>query len=305
MPNTKFQKINLRDGRALAYAEYGDPKGTPIIHCHGVPSSRVEGDLIINSAIAAAVGARVIVPDRPGIGYSDPQAGRRIADWPDDVRDLASQLGLRRFAMLGSSGGAPYALACGLKMPEQVFAVGILGGVAPPDAPGVLTAFTTPMRMMLRLGRFAPLLLRGLFRLNLHAIKSGGARAGERMTEMMPEPDRTLFLRPEIQSGFMACFEEACRQGTSGAATDTSLISRPWGIDISEIKVPVLLWHGVRDRNVPVECGRYIAKTIPQCTPTFYPEDAHLSVPINHQQEILSALVAAGQPKPTTARNGC
>lgn len=299
MSNTNFQQITLRDGRTLAYAEYGDPAGIPIIHCHGVPSSRVEGDLIINSATAAALGARIIVPDRPGIGYSDPQAGRQIADWPDDVRDLASQLGLSRFAVLGSSGGAAYALACGLKIPENIFAIGILGGVAPPDAPGVLASFTTPMRMMFRLGQFAPLLLRGLFRLNLRAIQGGGARA-ERMAAMIPEPDRTLFQRPEILSGFMACFEEACRQGTSGAAADTSLISRSWKIDIAAIQVPALLWHGVRDRNVPVECGHYIAKTVPQCTPTFYPDDAHLSVPINHQQEILSALVAAGQPKPAT-----
>lgn len=298
MPETKVRTITLRDGRVLAYAEYGDPAGTPIIHCHGVPSSRAEADLIVNSATAAALGARVIVPDRPGIGDSDPQPGRRIADWPDDVRDLASQLGLSRFAVLGSSGGAPYALACGLKIPEQVFAVGILGGVAPPDAPGVLAAFAAPMRMMYRLGRLSPRLLRGLFWLNLRAIRGGGARAGERMAAMAPEPDRTLFQRPEIQAGFMACFEEACRQGTSGPAADVSLISRAWEIDIAVIQVPVLLWHGARDRNVPVECGRYIARTVPQCTPTFYPDDAHLSVPINHQEEILSALVTAGHQRP-------
>ncbi len=294
MSNTNFQQITLRDGRSLAYAEYGDPAGTTIIHCHGVPSSRVEGDLIINSATAAALGVRVIVPDRPGIGYSDSKPGRRIADWPDDVRDLVSQLGLRRFAVLGSSGGAPYALACGLKIPEQVFAVGILGGIAPPDTPGVLACFAMPMRIILRLGRLSPLLLRGLLRLNLSATQGGGARAGERMAAMMPEPDRTLFQRPEIQSGFMACFEEACRQGTSGPAVDVALISRSWEIDITGIQVPVLLWHGVRDGNVPVECGRYIASKVPQCTAMFYPEDAHLSVPINHQQEILSALVEAG-----------
>jgi pimeloyl-ACP methyl ester carboxylesterase len=189
-------------------------------------------------------------------------------------------------------------------IPEHVFAVGILGGTAPPDAPGVLASYTAPMRIMFRLGQFAPMLLSGLFRLNLRAIRRSGPRAGERMVAMLPEPDRTLFQKPEVQAGFMACFEEACRQGTSGPAMDVSLIARPWQIDLAAIEVPVLLWHGIRDRNVPVECGRYIASVVRRCSPVFYPDDAHLSVPINHQEEIFSALVATGRPDAAAAGNG-
>jgi pimeloyl-ACP methyl ester carboxylesterase len=202
---------------------------------------------------------------------------------------------------LGAS-AAPYALACGLMIPEQVFAVGILGGTAPSDAPGALASFTAPVRMMFHLDQLAPMLLSGLFRLNLRTIRRGGARAGERMAAMLPEPDRTLFQRPEVQAGFTACCEEACRQGTSGPAMDVSLIARSWEIYLAAIQVPVLLWHGIRDRNVPVECGRYIV--VPRCSPTFYPDDAHLSVPISHQAEIFSALVAAGRPHPAAAGNG-
>ena len=42
------QEVTLRDGRILAFAEHGNPAGQPIIYCHGVPSSRVEGDLILD-----------------------------------------------------------------------------------------------------------------------------------------------------------------------------------------------------------------------------------------------------------------
>ena len=92
-------------GASWPTPEYGSPRGLPIIHCHGTPSSRVEGDLIFNAAIAAELGVRIIVPDRPGMGRSDFQPGRRIVDWPDDVLELAAALGLDRFAVLGSSGG--------------------------------------------------------------------------------------------------------------------------------------------------------------------------------------------------------
>ena len=50
MSRSGYRGVQLRDGRTLAYAEHGSPSGLPIIYCHGVPSSRVEGDLIIASA---------------------------------------------------------------------------------------------------------------------------------------------------------------------------------------------------------------------------------------------------------------
>jgi pimeloyl-ACP methyl ester carboxylesterase len=280
----------MRDGRTLAYSEYGSPDGQPVIYCHGVPSSRVEGDLIVNVETATALGLRVIIPDRPGIGQSDARPGRKIVDWPDDVLDLAKTLGLERFAVLGSSGGAPYAAVCGARIADRVRVVGILGGIAPPDAPGVLASMPGPLRMMFLLARRAPAVLRGLYRLNLRAMQRGRERARQRMATWAPEPDRKLLERPEIGDGFMACFEEACRHGVRGAVEDTALIARPWGFDLTTIAVPVLLWHGEQDRNVPVASGRYLAGAIPRCRATFYPNDGHLSVPLSHQEEILGAL---------------
>src|SRR5262245_25637216 len=114
------REVRLRDGRIMAFSEYGSPSGQAVIWCHGVPSSRVEGDLIINNPLASALGLRVIVPDRPGIGRSTPQPARQLRDWPDDVVEFATLLGLERFSVLGSSGGGPYAIACGVKYPGRV-----------------------------------------------------------------------------------------------------------------------------------------------------------------------------------------
>ena len=81
-----------------------------------------------------------------------------------------------------------------------------------------------------------------------------------------------------------------------------SLIARPWGFDLDAMKVPVLLWHGELDRNVPVAAGRYLASVFPDCRATFYVEDAHLSVPLNHQEEILRALAGAFDDGPPDLR---
>ena len=102
MTDVGSRTVTLRDGRTLAYAEYGSPSGRPLIHCHGTPSSRVAGALIFDAAMATALDIRIIVPDRPGMGRSDFQRGRRIVDWPSDVQELTAALGLETFAVLGS-----------------------------------------------------------------------------------------------------------------------------------------------------------------------------------------------------------
>lgn len=101
--------ITLRDGRRLAYSEYGDPEGKPIFYFHGFPGSHHEVEYL-----GTAIGAlhlRIIAPDRPGFGVSDFQPGRKFGDWPSDVIELADALGIKEFAVLGASGGGPYVLA--------------------------------------------------------------------------------------------------------------------------------------------------------------------------------------------------
>ena len=290
MTHSAWREVKLRDGRTLAFNEYGSPVGRPIIHCHGAPSSRVEGDLIFDGATAAALDLRIIVPDRPGMGRSDFLQRRKVMDWPSDVVELADALGLDTFIVLGSSGGAPYALACGALIGSRARAVAVLGGLAPADTPGILASMSGQMRMMLRLGRFAPAVVRGLFRLNLNVIRRNPLRAGEQMAAWAPEPDRALFRQERVSNAFIRCFQESCRQGTRGPAFDIRLLARPWGFDLKAVKVPVLLWHGERDGNVPVACGRYLAEALPSCEAEFYENEAHLSLPLNRQGEILGTL---------------
>src|SRR5512140_2188131 len=101
------QNITLPDGRKLAYAEYGDPDGKPVIYCHGNPGSRLDPKML-DLQLLRKFHVRIIAPDRPGMGGSDFLPGRKISDWPADVTALADGLHLDRFAILGISGGGPY-----------------------------------------------------------------------------------------------------------------------------------------------------------------------------------------------------
>jgi pimeloyl-ACP methyl ester carboxylesterase len=125
------QQITLAAGRMLGYSEYGDPDGKPVFYFHGAPGSRIEWPLYDDAAWAEQYQARFYAVDRPDIGMSDFQPGRKLGDWSDDILQLANKLGLDRFAVWGYSGGGPYAAVCPLKIPSRLTKVVIVSCVGP------------------------------------------------------------------------------------------------------------------------------------------------------------------------------
>jgi pimeloyl-ACP methyl ester carboxylesterase len=82
-------------------------------------------------------------------------------------------------------------------------------------------------------------------------------------------------------------FHEAARIGLSGAIRDAILYSRAWGLHLTEITVPVSLWHGEKDRIVPPAMGRWLEANIPGCHARFYPEEGHFSLITNRMDAII------------------
>ncbi len=272
------QTLQLHDGRTLAYAEYGEPSGNVLLYFHGGADSRLEAQFLAGAAEHS--GIRLIGVDRPGMGRSHFQVGRRLLDWPDDIVELADSLQIDRFAVVGISGGGPYALACAYKIPDRLIACGTVGGEwHNRHLFSSLTQFL-PWLVMPLLGYF--------FRNEERARKSM-----LRLTPHFPAVDRNSLALPEITGLLTASFVEAFHQGAKGPAYDGMLARRPWGFELAEIPFPALyLWHGELDTDVPVAMGREIARQIAHCKATFYPHDGHISTIVNHQEEIVTTLMS-------------
>jgi pimeloyl-ACP methyl ester carboxylesterase len=120
--------ILTRDSRTLAFSIYGDPHGKPVFFFHGTPGSRLFRP---PDEITSRVGVKLICVDRPGYGNSTFQTGRRILDWPEDIVQIADNLGLDTFAVVGHSGGGPYALACAHRLSDRVSLAATLAGAGP------------------------------------------------------------------------------------------------------------------------------------------------------------------------------
>jgi pimeloyl-ACP methyl ester carboxylesterase len=105
----RLGQSTLADGRRLAWAEWGSPRGTPVLLCPGAALSRHLG---ISARAVAALGVLLISVDRLGLGASTPARGHTLADFGADVGELIELRGLGRPALIGTSQGAPFALAC-------------------------------------------------------------------------------------------------------------------------------------------------------------------------------------------------
>jgi pimeloyl-ACP methyl ester carboxylesterase len=281
------QAIRLRDGRRLGYAEWGDPGGRPLLYFHGWPGSRVEGRL--GDEAARARGVRLIALDRPGMGLSDYQPRRTLVDWPDDVLQVAAALGLDRFAVLGISGGGPYAAACAWKLSDRLTGAGIVSGLAPLDVPGVITGMSRQNRLAFQLvGRLA-VLRQVLMAKSAVSVRRQPDRILER--GVGAAVDKHYLDRPDLRRILVESLTEAYRSGSRGPAWELALYVRPWGFRVEDIRAPVHLWHGEQDANHPVTMGRYLARVIPKCQANFVPGEGHL-VFVDRLPEILAAVCA-------------
>src|SRR5436309_12512831 len=117
--------VHLCNGAVVAFQEYGDPTGTPVIFCHGWPSSRTMAQL--TDEPARSLGVRIISPDRPGISGSSLRRDRKLRDWPGLIERLVDHLDIGEFRMLAISGGAPYAYATAVALAERVRAIAVVG----------------------------------------------------------------------------------------------------------------------------------------------------------------------------------
>lgn len=279
--------IRLGDGRALGYAEYGDPAGRPVFFFQGTPSSRLVRP---DEGITRALGARLIVVDRPGFGLSDFQPGRTLLDWPNDVVQAAERLGIGRFAVVGISGGGPYVAACAFKIPARLTAAALVSSGGPVDAPGATEGMPWVRRAGAAIARQAPWLLHPLIWL-LQNPGRDPERFFERYTRHNPEADRLLLAQPEFQRMLKASYAESVRQGTRGFAWEVRLVSRSWGFRLEEISMRVHLWHGEADTSTPLAMAQYLARALPNCQATFLPDEGHFLL-FTHWHDILATLLA-------------
>lgn len=270
---TEDRLVRLRDGRRLGYAEYGDPAGRPVLFFHGLGTTRVICPP--DDGTALRYGVRLVAVDRPGIGISDRLPARRLLDWPHDVEQLADHLGIGRFAVVGWSGGGPYAAACGYLLPHRVRRVGLVSSPAPLSGVPEADYLARFHRNAARAAGRAPWMIRLAMWHWGRPQRRNPERFFDDSVAAMPGSDRVVLAEPALRLRMIANSGELYRQGGRGLYDEALVLARRWGFDPADIRVPVHIWHGELDDTVPVRMARYVAARIPGSSAIFYPDDGH------------------------------
>ena len=300
------QTVRAEDGRAIAVETWGPEDGHPVVYLHGMPGSRfgprpTTRDLHL-------YGIRLISYDRPGYAESDRLPGRHVDHAAADVAAIAAHMGIERLSVMGRSGGAPHAMACGALLPGLVENVAALVSLAPPDAEGLdwFEGMAPSNVHAFRLGHQDPDLL------HQELMKRRAAISGEpilMIRSLVPElsrEERRIVRESGVHrmmiENFDAVFgpgqgghdEKSGRAGREPVAAphddtdpaeqeslgwfdDCLSLTTPWGFDVSAIDVPVLLWHGEKDHFSPLQHFHWLSERIPRVTPIVALDTAHLS----------------------------
>ena len=280
--------IELRDGRTLSYAEYGDPNGKPILAFHGLPGSRLSWGLLPDCPIDS--GVRLIGLDRPGYGGSAPNPGRTLQSWAEDVRAFVDQKELESFCVLGVSGGGPGALACAAMMPERLKMVGVVSGAAPTNAPGVMVGLSRVNRFFFKLAWYLPGLSTFNISLVARVVRRFPNKYIDSMKRKLHQADLQVLDRQGVREMLIEDFSEALQQGAQGMIDDMRANhGEPWGFELDSISCHTKIWACEFDRSVSPAMGRYLAENIPGSELVEVRNAGHLWV-LTHLKEVTNEL---------------
>ncbi|WP_436908022.1 alpha/beta fold hydrolase [Halosimplex marinum] len=253
-------------GRRLTYAEYGASAGEPVVFLHGTPGSRRLGALVDDAAHEAET--RVLAPDRPGFGRSSDWPDREPTDAADWFAPLLSDAGVERARVVAFSGGAADALALGERRPDLVDGIDLVSGAAPPS---VAAATPRLQRVLGRLAARTPRLLGAALRGQALLAERGG-----RSTVLAQYTDDPGEIPDDAGRTVYADFLEGVGHSRNGAVTELAWVAEGWGVAPADVSVPVRLWHGDADANVPLADAERLRDRLPDADLTVLDGD-HLT----------------------------
>lgn len=276
--------LTLSDGRQLGYSEYGDSEGYPIFYFHGFPGSRLQAADFHESAVAKY--CRFFGVDRPGMGLSSLNRQHTLLSWTNDIAELADSLEISKFSIVSHSGGAPFALACGALLPTRVSHIALVSAMPPWTIPEATRDVPIGFRIINVLVRNIPGFSWLLMQLQQHVLLRPAMF--ERLIQQVPAVDGDVL---RSNDGLLIAAKEAFRQGARGAANEFRVLTKAWRFELEDVQVPISIWQGELDPQVPVSSARFFASLLPHANLRLMRKDAHQSTLYNHIEEILDTVI--------------
>jgi pimeloyl-ACP methyl ester carboxylesterase len=230
----RVEFLTLKDGRRLAWSEYGHRHGYPLLYLHREAGSRIEANLFHESASAA--GFRLIAVDRPGIGDSDYTSLRAIKDQVGDYQQLLDHLQLNHIGIISWGGGSLLAVEIAKTLCQRVSMLNLI-------SPWLPRAVVPTMRL---LRGIAKALMRLVLSSRARRMKSNEEQFFLRWREQLCHADRQQIGNPRFRMLLTRIAGESIKNGSAGAAQDLILIYSQGSNTLDGVCVPVHEWTSNR-----------------------------------------------------------
>jgi pimeloyl-ACP methyl ester carboxylesterase/DNA-binding CsgD family transcriptional regulator len=252
--------MTLPDGRILSWYEYGHPRGRPVLALENIGSSIP--DHALHDLWYRQHKLRVIVVVRPGYGLSTARPNFQFRDLAPDLRALCQQLRIERPIMASYCCGGSYALCAAALDPELFERIGLLASTVPIEH-FELHKLDRLHRMFLQLFRRDPRLFVLIGRLALRGVQRSPEKYFRYLAKGLKDRDHELLTDPEILQQIIRQQRLRHFQGSRMVIEEYLNLQRPWGVDLAQIRVPTLIWHGEDDAIISIGSARSMAACIP------------------------------------------
>lgn len=285
---TKTSILQTPDGRDLWVESAGRPSGKTLLFFNGTPTSRKLFPGMIEEANDR--GIHLICYDRPGHGDSTPHPGRTVGDCAQDVFAITRHFRIERIAVWGISGGGPHAIASAVLLPELVCAAATFCSLAPVT----FSDFDVFSGMSERKQRERKLYFSDPVKFRQYLIKSSEEIMGA-TREFLAGKLESMPLEERVSQSFYEFSYETMRiaieNGIEGYWEDYQAFFSDWEIDLSNNRVPIQLWHGKNDADVPFQHSEWLSKAIPKSELHLTQSDGHFSILENNRVKVMEWLV--------------
>ncbi|KAF3321783.1 Alpha/beta hydrolase family [Carex littledalei] len=275
-PPVTSPRIQLRDGRFVAYKEWGVPKENArykLILCHAFDSTK-DIPLPVSQELVEELGIYMLSYDRAGYGESDPNPKRSVKSEALDIEELADNLHLGpKFYVMGVSMGGYSAWGCLKYIPHRLAGVTLVVPVINywwPSFPRELSKeamkkVVPAEQHTLLVAHYAPSLLYAWMTQKLFASAAAASR------------DAGIFCKSDLEvlqkllSSHSFTENKSRQQGIyESIHRDLLVMFGNWEFDPMNITDPfpqnegsVHLWQGYHDRLVRVELQRFLSEKLP------------------------------------------
>ena len=240
-----LQIFRLADGRRMAWRQYGDPGGKPVLVVHqGLGCSVLPRGA---DALARDLGLRLICPERPGAGRSDPLPQFSYDGVARDMVALVAELGLERVQIASFMAGAPFALMTAARLGPRAHRV-LLASARPS---GVMAETDRDIghkvvlfrRRILRNAWVADTLF-AMMRLQLNARQ---VERFVRAAASAPSDAAYLKTHPGVLDFIVDYVSESLAVTSRGIADEVKFAAKTPQLDLAGLTAPISVWHGADD----------------------------------------------------------